>query len=92
MKIITTHRNPDFDGFASCIAAKKVYTDHTVVISGRPSQNLLEYLRIYGDRFEYITEKELEEDVEKIVLVDTSSFKRVGEKIRKFLDKADVTI
>jgi len=92
VKIITTHRNPDFDGFASCVAAKKLYTDHVIAISGRPSQNLLEYLRIYGDRFEYVTEKELEEDVEKIVLVDTSSSKRVGEKIRRFLDKADVTI
>ncbi|RKX55351.1 MAG: tRNA nucleotidyltransferase, partial [Thermotoga sp.] len=92
MKIITTHRNPDFDGFASCVAAKKLYTDHIITISGRPSQNLLEYLRIYGDRFEYITEKELEEDVEKIVLVDTSSSRRVGEKIRRFLNEADVTI
>ena len=92
MKIITTHRNPDFDGFASCIAAKKLYEGYTIVISGRPSQNLLEYLRIYGDRFKYITEKELEEDIEKIVLVDTSSFRRVGEKIRKFLNNVDVII
>jgi tRNA nucleotidyltransferase (CCA-adding enzyme) len=30
LKVITTHRNPDFDAFASAVAAQKIYPDHMI--------------------------------------------------------------
>jgi tRNA nucleotidyltransferase (CCA-adding enzyme) len=86
LKIIAPHRNPDFDAFASAVAYKVLHPDHIIVLSGHPTQNLHEYLRIYGDRFEYIREKELEESpVEKVVIVDAASPNRLGKKIRELL-------
>ena len=93
MKIIAPHRNPDFDAFASAVAYKLLNPDHTIVLSGKPTQNLQEYLRIYGDRFEYIQEKELDTDsVERMVVVDTASPNRLGEKLRKLLGKVEVVV
>ena len=92
MKIIAPHRNPDFDAFASAVAYRILHPDHTIVLSGKPVQNLHEYLRIYGDRFEHIKESELPEKVERIVVVDTASPKRLGEKIRELLKSAEVVV
>ncbi len=93
MKIIAPHRNPDFDAFASAVAYKILNPDHEIVLSGRPTQNLHEYLRIYGDRFQYITDKEIDpEEVERVVIVDTASPNRLGEKIRKSLESAEVIV
>ncbi len=93
MKIIAPHRNPDFDAFASAVAYKILNPDHEIVLSGRPTQNLHEYLRIYGDRFRYMMDKDINpEEVERIVIVDTASPKRLGEKIRKLLASAEVVV
>ncbi|AEH50411.1 CBS domain-containing protein [Pseudothermotoga thermarum] len=90
MKLIVGHKNPDFDCFASCVAAKKLFPDHTVVISGSPQQNVSQYLRIYEDRYPYITESDLgEEKVESLVIVDTASRERLGPKIQQLVDKAE---
>ncbi len=83
------HRNPDFDAFASAVAAKILNPDHEIVLSGQPSQNLQEYLGIYGDRFPFIKDKELEDgEVESVIIVDTACPKRVGKKVLPFVEKA----
>ena len=93
MKIIAPHRNPDFDAFASAVAYKLLSPDHVIVLSGRPTQNLQEYLRIYGDKFEYIQEKDLDtSSVERMVVVDTASPNRLGEKLKKLLGKVEVVV
>ncbi|HOJ94332.1 MAG TPA: hypothetical protein PK390_03770, partial [Fervidobacterium nodosum] len=61
LKVITTHSNPDFDGFASCVGLKKIYPDFQIVVSGNPFQNLSEFLRFYGDLFPFIYENELKD-------------------------------
>jgi len=43
---ITTHKNPDFDGFASAFAASLIYENPIIVIKGQPAKNLNEFLHI----------------------------------------------
>ncbi|MGC8820313.1 MAG: CBS domain-containing protein [Fervidobacterium sp.] len=86
MKVVTTHINPDFDGFASCIGLKKIYPNFEIVISGNPLQNLKEFLQFYGDFFQYKTENELKnvnESIDELIIVDTPSLERVSDEIKK---------
>ncbi|MGC8902895.1 MAG: CBS domain-containing protein [Fervidobacterium sp.] len=86
MKVVTTHINPDFDGFASCIGLKKIYPNFEIVISGNPLQNLKEFLQFYGDFFRYKTENELKnvnESIDELIIVDTPSLERVSDEIKK---------
>jgi len=90
VNIIAGHRNPDFDCFASAVAAQKIYKDHVVVISGVPQQNLSQYLAIYEEQFNFISESDLpEKRVASLVIVDTASEKRLGKKIRALLKNAE---
>jgi tRNA nucleotidyltransferase (CCA-adding enzyme) len=86
LKVVTTHINPDFDGFASCIGLKKIYPNFEIVISGNPLQNLKEFLQFYGDFFQYKTENELKnvnESIDELIIVDIPSLERVSDEIKK---------
>ncbi len=90
MKLIVGHRNPDFDCFASCVAAKKIFPDHLIVISGTPQQNVAQYISIYEERYPYLTESDLNNvKVDSMVIVDTASKERLGGKIQQILDTVD---
>lgn len=87
MKIIVGHKNPDFDCFASCVAARKLYPDYTIVLSGTPQQNLAQYLAIYEEKYPFITEKDLvDQPVESVIVVDTASRERLGTQIQVIID------
>ncbi|PLV59414.1 CBS domain-containing protein [Thermotoga sp. KOL6] len=92
MKIITTHRSPDFDAFASCVAAKKLFNDYAIVLPSNPARNLTEFLKIYSDRFEYIWDHEFEGEVTELIVVDTSSLDRIPEKIKKKIKNAKIKV
>ncbi|MGJ8455247.1 CBS domain-containing protein [Pseudothermotoga sp. U03pept] len=88
MRLIVGHKNPDFDCFASCIAAKKLFPDHTVLLSGIPQQNLAQYLSIYEERYPFLTERDLSEEVvDSLIVVDTASKERLGERVQMILEK-----
>lgn len=88
MKLIVGHRNPDFDCFASCVAAQKLYPDHTIVLSGLPQQNLAQYLAVYEEKYPFITEKDLpDKSAESIIVVDTASKERVSQQIQEILER-----
>lgn len=90
MNVVTTHKNPDFDGFAAAFAFKKLNPDFEIVVSGKFQKNLEEYLRLF--EFKFLKENELIENIEKLVIVDNSSLKRVGERILEFSKNADVIV
>ena len=94
MKLIVPHRNPDFDAFASAVAAKLLYTDHEIVVSGQPNQNLEEYMKIYEDKFPFLRESAVseDEDVESVIIVDTASPKRISKKILPLVERAKKVI
>lgn len=81
MKLITTHRNPDFDAFASAVAAKKLFPDHEILLSGSPAANLKEYLAIYEEYFPHLSLKDVNGDIESLVVVDASSLSRIDKQI-----------
>lgn len=91
--IITTHKNPDFDGFASAIAASLIYKDSIVVIEGDPQQNLKEFLNIYDIKHFKVHDfqKEYEDEIktalfDKIVITDTSDMERIPTVIKELMD------
>ncbi|MDN5337827.1 MAG: hypothetical protein PWQ20_897 [Thermotogaceae bacterium] len=90
MKIIVSHKDPDFDSFASSIAAKRLYPDFEVVLSGTPNKNLKEFLEIHSEFFSYLLESQIDESetIDEIIIVDTSSKERLGDKIGKLVEKA----
>ncbi len=90
VKLIIPHRNPDFDAFASAVAAKLLFPDHEIVVSGQPVQNLKDYLGIYGDKIAYLTEKEVEnvKNVESVIVVDTASPGRISKKMLPLIERA----
>ncbi len=92
-KIIVSHRNPDFDAFASSVAAKLLYEDHLIIISGDPSKNLAEFLGIYGYSFEYFKEEEVDfSDVRSVVVCDTSIASRLGDRIKEIFEKKTLEV
>lgn len=90
MKIIVSHKDPDFDSFASSVAAKKLYPDFEVVLSGTPNKNLKEFLNIHSEFFPYLLESQIDESetIEEVIIVDTASKERLGDKISKLIEKA----
>lgn len=88
MKIIISHKNPDFDSFASSIAAKKLHPEFEIVISGTPNKNLKEFLEIHSEYFSYMLESQIAEDekIEEVIIVDTAHKERLGRKLSKMID------
>ncbi len=84
MKIITTHSNPDFDGFACCVGLKKLFPEYEIVISGKPAQNLDEFLKLYEDKFLYVREQDLPPKfvIEELVIADTPGTERISEFLK----------
>jgi tRNA nucleotidyltransferase (CCA-adding enzyme) len=80
MQVIMSHVNTDFDALASMIAAKKLYPDAQVVISNEQIIPVKQFLNIYRDTFELVTDNLVEwSEVTEVILVDTASFSRINE-------------
>jgi len=81
MKVITTHRNADFDSLSSMVAAKKLYPDATLVFPGSQEKTLREFL-IHSTLYFYDIGKMKNvnfDAVDTLVLVDTRQKGRIGE-------------
>lgn len=86
MEIITSHVHLDLDGFASMLLAKKLFPNATLVLSGDVGENLKELINFYKEIFNIYKASEIKlNKVTKIIIVDTSSFSRLG----KFAPLAD---
>ncbi len=74
MKAITTHKNPDFDAIASCIAAKKLYPDAILLFPRIQQKTKLNFmLQSFIYPFLEDTESINFEDRDTRVVVDTHS-------------------
>jgi len=80
MEVITTHTSCDFDGLASMIAAKKLYPKAKVFFSSSPSQEVRDFMHLYGELLP--VEKKIDkislEKVKRLILVDTRWVDRIG--------------
>ena len=79
MEVIISHVHLDLDGFASMILAKKLYPLAILVLSGDVSDNLKELINFYRNEFDIHKASDIKpENINKIVMVDTSNFNRIG--------------
>ena len=81
MKVITTHKNADFDSLSSMVAAKKLYPDAMLVFPGSQEKTLREFL-IQSTLYLYDIAKMKQislEAVDTLILVDTRQKGRIGE-------------
>ncbi|KPJ76680.1 MAG: tRNA nucleotidyl transferase [Deltaproteobacteria bacterium SG8_13] len=92
MEIITTHRNTDFDAFASTIAATLVYPEAVVVLPHILNPNVRAFLSIHKDIFATQSPKEIDLDgLRRLVLVDVNRWDRL-DRIDRLQNRAGLEI
>jgi len=79
MDLITTHINADFDALGSLVAAKKLYPDSRLLLSGSQEKAVREFLGLAKDEISVLSEKECRlEDYNRLILLDTRHRSRIG--------------
>ncbi len=92
MQIITTHRNTDFDGFASVIAGTILYPEAVPLLPKALNPNVKAFLSIHKDLFKTCSVDEIDFDaVTQMIVVDTSKWSRL-EQMGKLKNKKDLEI
>ena len=91
MQIVTTHKNADFDAFASVIAATLLFPEARAVLPKTLNPNVKAFLSIHKDLFETHTPGEIDlKRVQRLIVVDASSWNRLDRmdalKARKGLE------
>lgn len=78
MQIILTHKNTDFDAFASTIAATILYPGSIVVLPNSVNPNVKAFLSIHKDIFKTFTFDKIDQDkVKTLIIVDTNEWERL---------------
>jgi nanoRNase/pAp phosphatase (c-di-AMP/oligoRNAs hydrolase) len=78
MHIVTTHRNTDFDGLASIIAATLLYPDAVAVCPKNVNPNVHRFLSLHKTSFDIILAGEVKlEEVTRLIVVDTNQWRRL---------------
>ncbi|WP_373500469.1 CBS domain-containing protein [Desulfococcus sp.] len=92
MQIITTHKNTDFDGFASLIAGTVLYPGAVPVIPRNINPNVKSFLAIHKDLFDVRTVDDIElEKVTSLVVVDVNQWHRLDD-LRKVRAKPSLEV
>ncbi len=77
--VIVGHANPDFDAYASMVAASKLFEDARAVYLGSQNANVREFHNLHEDFVAFTDLKSLDlAGIERVVLVDTRDPGRVG--------------
>ncbi len=78
MFIATTHKNTDFDGLASVIAATLLYPGCVGVVPKMTNKNVEQFLSTHKTAFNLILPHEVpHDDVKKLIVVDTDQWHRL---------------
>src|SRR5665647_1922642 len=78
MQIATTHRNTDFDGLASIIAATVIYPGTVAVCPKNVNPNIHRFLSLHKTAFALILSEEVDlATVTRMVVVDTNQWRRL---------------
>lgn len=92
MEVITTHLITDFDGLASMVAAKKLYPGAYLVMPGKASRGVEEFLALHKDVLLIEDVKNINlSEVRRLVLVDTRNARRIG-LLTALLERPDVEV
>ena len=80
MDVIVTHANTDFDAFAAMLAARRLYPDAEIALSGSLNRNVRDFYRLYAEELAIAEPGRLEPaSVERLIVVETSHPQRLGE-------------
>ena len=78
MQIVTTHKNADFDAFASVIAATLLFPNAIAVLPKTLNPNVKAFLSIHKELFLTRTPAEVDlKAVNRLVVVDANSWSRL---------------
>lgn len=92
MLIATTHKNTDFDGLASVIAATLLYEDCTGVIPKATNKNVNQFLSTHKTAFNLILPNQVPfDEVTKLVVVDTNQWHRL-DRMDRLKNRPDLEI
>jgi tRNA nucleotidyltransferase (CCA-adding enzyme) len=79
MQVVTTHKNTDFDGLASTIAATILYPEAIPVLPRQINPNAKGFLSIHKDILKTcLSDDVLLEDVKRLIVVDINKWDRLG--------------
>lgn len=79
MKIVTTHKNTDFDALASMIAATLIHPDAIPVLPKPLNANVKEFLALHKDLLKVKTWKEIDyQNADTLIIVDAGSWSRLS--------------
>ena len=79
-QVIATHGNTDFDGFASMLAARRLYPGAVVCLAGSLNRNVREFYRLHADELGAVDVSRVDlRAVRRLIVVETVSAARLGE-------------
>lgn len=89
MELILTHGNTEFDGFASQLAAARLFPGAIPVLSQSMNRNVRDFLSLYRSELPYVHAESLpDERVTRIILVDTQKVPQLKVVTRNAKDAA----
>ena len=92
MQIVTSHKQTDFDGLASIIAATLLYPGSVGVVPKETSRSVSRFLSTHKTAFNLILPQEVEHDkVRRLIVVDTASWNRL-DRMDKLKKREDLDI
>ena len=87
--VIATHGNTDFDAFASLLAARRLYPEAAVCLSGSLNRNVREFSRLHAEELDLVEASRLDTDaIRRLIVVETVHASRLGELEQVALDPA----
>jgi tRNA nucleotidyltransferase (CCA-adding enzyme) len=92
MQIATTHKNTDFDGLASIIAATLLYPGAIAVCPKNVNPNVQRFLSLHKTSFDIILAREVDlATVTRMIVTDTNQWRRL-EGMGHLKDRDDVEV
>ncbi len=80
MQIVVGHANPDFDAYASTVAATKLYAGARGVFLGTQNANVRAFHNLHQEFFDFVDLRRLDSgEVDRLIMVDTRDPARIGE-------------
>ena len=92
MQIATTHRNTDFDGLASMVAATVIYPGTVAVCPKNVNPNVHRFLSLHKTSIDIILSAEVElAAVQRIIVTDTNQWRRL-DRLDQLKERDDVEV
>jgi tRNA nucleotidyltransferase (CCA-adding enzyme) len=77
--VIVSHANTDFDALAAMLAARRLYPDAVIALTGSLNRNVREFYRLHADELEIVDSGRVDlDEVRRLVVVETVHPERLG--------------